>query len=1479
MAKLADLTAELQKTQISNSSNKLVPDSQLTQEPSNLSPPLPPLDTKEPPKPSAKHQRPSSSRPSPTLSMSSYAGTSQHPNPRARLLLNMPDTPTSLAGKEDDPFAKKFAQNDNEMKGVYSAQQSRSSSMGLDSSSEWEDEEPAPKPAKKKKQQQQQQRRTRSQDDTPTKPKESSDLSRPQTATQQLSRKSSFNDKDKDKERQDRPDKHGKQRWAALKSKIIGHKAIQPRTGAEVDLVTECMYGMLPAVMLKMALDRDEHQSPRIPVFLHHLKIRVSDSIHPLSNTHAMFRIECQYGDSNLRWTIYRELRDFVSLHTHFRVASVRRTMEGLPEFPKTSLPYFNLLKREGRLKGRELSKSDFARMQRDSLQNYLIDLIRTTMFSSSANRICRFFEFSALTVCLIQKGGSQGKAGYLRIMSNNCGRLSAQPSIVSGIKIKKLREPKWWIVRDDYLVCVEDAHSINVYDVFLIDSDFSIERPKRYYRQTANAIRAPFVEGEAFLQQHHPHLHGHSNHSRQNSQPKEKEGKLENVKSIETRPSSSYARDNSIDEARLEQQQQQHINENAVDSDNQFISPEEQRKSKNKTRDTSTHTFYIRNGERRMKLVAKNERQMEQFIQSMMMMKNITSWSKVHRFDSFAPVRLNVSAQWLVDGRDYFWQLSRAVSLAQESIYIHDWWLSPELQLRRPGQPKWNLTNLLQRKAAEGVKIYVIVYREVSNEFTPIDSNYTKQTLRSLHENIMVQRSPSHITTGVLYFSHHEKLCVIDQTMAFMGGLDLCFGRWDTPQHICVDEGGENGEDMIWPGKDYSNARVSDFRDVNKPNEDMFDRTNTPRMPWHDVSMQLIGQPARDLSRHFIQRWNYLLRTKHHSRELPFLLPPNDLTNRELEAQKMDGTLEMQICRSCGPWSIGTPDKVEHSIQNAYVKAIQKSEHFVYIENQFFVTSTIVDTTVIENQIGDALVNRIIRAHRENSTWRACIIIPLMPGYAESVDNPNASSVRLIVDCQNRSICRGAHSIFARLRKECIDPDDYITFFSLRSWGKFKSGNLTSEILYIHAKTMTVDDRLTIIGSANINERSQRGDRDSEIASIIRDTDMIDSQMAGRPYKVGRFNHTLRIRLMREHLGIDVDDLNLNEQLAKGDTTEAAAHEQAPPPAGPTDPEHAGIAETAGSKYWQPEHDHVHMSDDKQATNTAAADVEITDPMDRLQNAVKKSVQEMKGEVSEDASVAKKVEQDQADKLTNGEAVSAADKSGGSNLEKRTRARGLSTTSSAMTFTNDRRSRRSTMAASRGNAYTMPFPGPDFDKDSFVDPCADEFFEDIWIAAAIHNTEIYRKVFHCTPDDTITTWRQFKNYSMLADKHKKPIVEEGNGVERSNSGASSKYLNGLSAGNNNGNGSSNGNGADDDSRSHSSHSPKPSRSRRNARNGSVTAEAGGYTRSEVDAMEKLLNQLKGNLVVYPTKFLETEDMSGNFLFNADHLHPLQVYN
>lgn len=164
-----------------------------------------------------------------------------------------------------------------------------------------------------------------------------------------------------------------------------------------------------------------------------------------------------------------------------------------------------------------------------------------------------------------------------------------------------------------------------------------------------------------------------------------------------------------------------------------------------------SHHTFYVKNSQNRLKLVAKTvvrppfsstwrrkrktdlsnlifpsallQRQMQQFIISLEKMAADSVWAGKNRFDSFAPIRLNVAAQWLVDGRDYLWNLSRALLLAKKTVYIHDWWLSPELYMRRPTQDKYRLDNILKKKAEEGVMIYVIVYNEVSNKTTPTDS------------------------------------------------------------------------------------------------------------------------------------------------------------------------------------------------------------------------------------------------------------------------------------------------------------------------------------------------------------------------------------------------------------------------------------------------------------------------------------------------------------------------------------------------------------------------------------------------------------------------------------------------------------------------------------------------------------------------------------------------------------------------------------
>jgi phospholipase D1/2 len=76
-------------------------------------------------------------------------------------------------------------------------------------------------------------------------------------------------------------------------------------------------------------------------------------------------------------------------------------------------------------------------------------------------------------------------------------------------------------------------------------------------------------------------------------------------------------------------------------------------------------------------------------------------------------------------------------------------------------------------------------------------------------------------------------------------------------------------------------------------------------------------------------------------------------------------------------------------------------------------------------------------------------------------------------------------------------------------------------EELYIHAKICIVDDRTVICGSSNINDRSQLGFHDSELSIVLQDTDEIDTEMDGKPYKAARLAHQLRSSLWREHLGL----------------------------------------------------------------------------------------------------------------------------------------------------------------------------------------------------------------------------------------------------------------------------------------------------------------------------------------------------------------------
>ena len=77
----------------------------------------------------------------------------------------------------------------------------------------------------------------------------------------------------------------------------------------------------------------------------------------------------------------------------------------------------------------------------------------------------------------------------------------------------------------------------------------------------------------------------------------------------------------------------------------------------------------------------------------------------------------------------------------------------------------------------------------------------------------------------------------------------------------------------------------------------------------------------------------------------------------------------------------------------------------------------------------------------------------------------------------QYSSISRGGNSLLEYLKSKNIETDKYIKFLGLRK-SDVLGFNAITEQIYIHSKCMIVDDCITIIGSANINDRSMSGDR-----------------------------------------------------------------------------------------------------------------------------------------------------------------------------------------------------------------------------------------------------------------------------------------------------------------------------------------------------------------------------------------------------------------
>lgn len=374
---------------------------------------------------------------------------------------------------------------------------------------------------------------------------------------------------------------------------------------------------------------------------------------------------------------------------------------------------------------------------------------------------------------------------------------------------------------------------------------------------------------------------------------------------------------------------------------------------------------------------------------------------------------------------------------------------------------------------------------------------------------------------------------------MAFVGGIDLALMRYDDSKHQLSDSAG------LWRYNDYQNIRVVDFKSVELNEKDVVDRRNVPRQPWRDIACQVTGAVATDVGRHFIERWSHARRLQGGARyydidtaielqapDRQIILSRVEKANEKAEEavavakavttrgekvrisssvvlKELESCIpkavslamplsSAQVLRSVSRWSAGT--RHESSIHSAYCNLIENAENFVYIENQFFASATVEGDSNMGNRIASALLTRLLKAVRSKQKFRVVVVMPLFPGFAGEVENDTGNSGPLltVMHWQYRTICRGNNSIFSQLQKAIQEsgsdkePSDFIQFLSLRTWAVMGGGGggerLVTENVYVHSKALIVDDVSVVVGSANINDRSMLGNRDSEMCMLMED-------------------------------------------------------------------------------------------------------------------------------------------------------------------------------------------------------------------------------------------------------------------------------------------------------------------------------------------------------------------------------------------------------
>ncbi len=374
----------------------------------------------------------------------------------------------------------------------------------------------------------------------------------------------------------------------------------------------------------------------------------------------------------------------------------------------------------------------------------------------------------------------------------------------------------------------------------------------------------------------------------------------------------------------------------------------------------------------------------------------------------------------FLIDGAAYFQAFVAAARKAQRSILITGWDFHSRTRLLcgDDGPDRdLELGTFLNQLARErrDLQIHILIWDYpmifgMDREWAPIYGLGWKP-----HRRVHFRYDNTHPTGG----SHHQKVVVVDDVVAFNGGIDLTCRRWDTCAHAADNE-----------------HRVTE---------------GTPYPPFHDLMMAVEGDAASALGDLVRERWRIATGEK---LQRPTAARRMEWARRRRAAPDRSGSRwpdgltadlhDVPVAISCTSPPVNGHGGTRE-VEALYVDMIAAARRSIYIENQYFTSE----------KIGDALEARLLEA---DGPEIVVVLRKLSHGWLEEM-TMEALRTRLI----ERLKAADGHG---RLR--VVYP--YI------------DGLKEGTCIDIHSKLIIVDDAIARIGSANIANRSMGLDTECDL-------------------------------------------------------------------------------------------------------------------------------------------------------------------------------------------------------------------------------------------------------------------------------------------------------------------------------------------------------------------------------------------------------------